>query len=126
VRLDFEQLGIAGAVGLVPLAHKGLLIDLQAGCRCAPPIARSQCRLLFPDYLCPELPDGQKRALQYGAKVPLLYTVVAARNWTAFRKLGVRSLSSPGMYHTGVRLDQAVSIGGYECRSRPPSRSCWA
>src|SRR5260370_31326336 len=33
--------------------------------------------------LCPELPDEQKRALQYGAKVPLVYTVVAAQNLTA-------------------------------------------
>ena len=70
-------------------------------------------------YLCPELPDEQKRALQYGAKVPLVYTVVAARNWTAFQKLGVRSVSSPGMYHTGVHLDQAVSIGGYQCPRSP-------
>jgi spermidine dehydrogenase len=70
-------------------------------------------------YLCPELPDGQKRALQYGAKVPLVYTVVGARNWTAFRNLGVRSVSSPGMYHTGVRLDQPVSIGGYQCPQSP-------
>jgi len=70
-------------------------------------------------YLCPELPDEQKRALQYGAKVPLVYTVVAARNWTAFRKLGVRSVSSPGMYHTGVHLDQPVSIGGYQCSQSP-------
>jgi spermidine dehydrogenase len=70
-------------------------------------------------YLCPELPDEQKRALQYGAKVPLVYTVVAARNWTAFRKLGVRGVSSPGMYHTGVHLDQPVSIGGYQCPQSP-------
>jgi len=70
-------------------------------------------------YLCPELPDGQKRALQYGAKVPLVYSVVAARNWTAFRKLGVRGVSSPGMYHLGVHLDQPVSIGGYQCPKSP-------
>jgi len=65
--------------------------------------------------LCPELPDQQKRALRYGAKVPLVYTVVAARNWTAFRKLGIHGVSSPRMYHTGVHLDQPVSIGAYRC-----------
>jgi spermidine dehydrogenase len=70
-------------------------------------------------YLCPELPDEQKRALQYGAKVPLVYTVVAARNWTAFRKLGLRGVSLPGMYHTGVHLDEPVSIGGYRCPQSP-------
>ncbi|MGA2590211.1 MAG: NAD(P)-binding protein [Bryobacteraceae bacterium] len=70
-------------------------------------------------YLCPELPETQKQALQYGAKVPLVYTVVAARNWTAFHKLGIRSVMSPGMYHTGVRLDEPVNIGKYKCPQSP-------
>jgi spermidine dehydrogenase len=70
-------------------------------------------------YICPELPEPQKQALQYGAKVPLVYTVAAVRNWTAFQKLGVRGVSSPGMYHTGVHLDQPVSIGGYRCPQSP-------
>jgi len=77
------------------------------------------CWNMIVPYLCPELPELQKQALQYGAKVPLVYTVVAARNWTAFRKLGVRSVSSLGMYHTGVHLDQPVSIGGYRCPQSP-------
>jgi spermidine dehydrogenase len=70
-------------------------------------------------YICPELPEPQKQALQYGAKVPLVYTVAGVRNWTAFQKLGVRGVSSPGMYHTGVHLDQPVSIGGYRCPQSP-------
>ena len=70
-------------------------------------------------YLCPELPEPQKQSLQYGAKVPLVYTVVAARNWTAFHKLGIRSVTSPGMYHTGVHLDEPVSIGDYKCPQSP-------
>jgi len=70
-------------------------------------------------YVCPDLPEPQKQALQYGAKVPLVYTVVAARNWMAFKKLGVRGVSAPCMYHTGVHLDQPVSIGGYRCPQSP-------
>ncbi|MFN7999010.1 MAG: NAD(P)-binding protein [Bryobacteraceae bacterium] len=70
-------------------------------------------------YLCPELPAAQKKALHYGAKVPLVYTVVAARNWTAFRKLGVQRIACPGMYHTTVRLDDPVSIGDYRCSQKP-------
>src|SRR5215831_18049130 len=66
-------------------------------------------------YLCPELPNAQKEALKYGAKVPLVYSVVAVKNWKAFEKLGIQRVTCPGMYHTGVGLDQAVSIGDYKC-----------
>jgi spermidine dehydrogenase len=64
-------------------------------------------------FLCPELPDTQKAALEYGVKVPLVYTSVALKNWTAFKKLGINGASSPGMYHTGVRLEVPTVIGGY-------------
>ncbi len=66
-------------------------------------------------YLCDELPQKQKDALSSAAKVPLLYTNVALRNWTAFQKLGVSSVYAPGGYHSEVTLDLPVSIGGYEC-----------
>ena len=70
-------------------------------------------------YICEELPDKQKQALSSAQKVPLLYTNVAIRNWTAFEKLGANSIYSPGMYHTYVNLDLPVSIGGYKCARRP-------
>jgi spermidine dehydrogenase len=73
------------------------------------------CWNMMIPYLCPELPDRQKEALRYGAKVPLVYSVVAVKNWKVFQKLGILRVSSPGMYHTGVGLDQAVSIGDYKC-----------
>jgi len=65
-------------------------------------------------YLCPDLPAEQKEALHYGVKVPLVYSVVGLRNWTAFHKLGVRGVSCPGMYHTSMNLDRGPSIGGYQ------------
>ena len=77
------------------------------------------CWNMMIPYLCPELPNAQKEALRYGAKVPLVYSVVAVRNWKAFDKLGIQRVSSPGMYHTGVGLDQAVSIGDYKCSQTP-------
>jgi spermidine dehydrogenase len=77
------------------------------------------CWNMMIPYLCPELPDTQKEALRYGAKVPLVYSVVAVKNWKAFQKLGIQRVSSPGMYHTGVGLDQAVSIGDYKCSQNP-------
>jgi spermidine dehydrogenase len=73
------------------------------------------CWNMMIPYLCPELPDTQKEALKFGVKVPLVYSVVAVKNWKAFEKLGIQRVSSPGMYHTGVGLDQAVSIGDYKC-----------
>ena len=62
-------------------------------------------------YLVPELPAKQKEALAFGVKGPLVYTSVAIRDWTAFEKLGVSYISSPTMYHSGVGLDEAVSLG---------------
>ena len=53
------------------------------------------------------------------AKVPLLYTNVAIRNWKAFQKLGASSIYAPGCYHSHLNLDLPVSIGGYECSQKP-------
>jgi spermidine dehydrogenase len=69
--------------------------------------------------LCDELPAKQKESLHYGVKVPLVYTVVAIKNWTSFHKLGVRGISCPGMYHSSVNLDQPVNIGDYKCSHSP-------
>ena len=70
-------------------------------------------------YLCQELPGKQKQALYSAAKVPLLYTNVAIRNWEAFEKLGVSSIYAPGCYHTEATLDVPVSIGRYQCSRQP-------
>lgn len=70
-------------------------------------------------YICEQLPDKQKEALSSAAKVPLLYTNVALRNWKAFQKLGTNSIYLPGGYHSYMNLDLPVSIGGYECSRKP-------
>ena len=70
-------------------------------------------------YICEQLPDQQKQALSSAAKVPLLYTNVALRNWKAFQKLGTNAIYAPGGYHSYVNLDLPVSIGGYECSRQP-------
>ena len=70
-------------------------------------------------YICGQLPDQQKQALSSAAKVPLLYTNVALRNWKAFQKLGTNAIYAPGQYHSHMNLDLPVSIGGYECSRRP-------
>ncbi len=77
------------------------------------------CYNMMVPYLCPELPQKQKDALQYGVKVPLLYTHVAIRNWQTFTKLGVQHIVSPGSYHCYTSLDFPVSLGEYKFPSHP-------
>jgi len=70
-------------------------------------------------YICGELPTDQKQALSEAIKVPLLYTNVVVRDWTAWVKLGVSQIYAPGGYHTNVGLDMPVSVGGYTCSHAP-------
>jgi spermidine dehydrogenase len=70
-------------------------------------------------HLCPELPQAQQDALRYGVKVPLVYTNVALRRWTSFRKLGVRSIEAPGSFHNRVALDAPVRLGTYASARSP-------
>jgi spermidine dehydrogenase len=78
------------------------------------------CWNMMIPYICPDLPNEQREALRYGVKVPLVYTSVSLRNWTAFRKLGINGATTPGMYHTGVRLEMPTVIGGYDPTPRSP------
>jgi spermidine dehydrogenase len=70
-------------------------------------------------YLCPDLPARQRAALAYAVKVPLVYTNVLIRRWTAFQQLGVHAIVSPGLWHTSVRLDTPVSLGLYPSPRSP-------
>jgi spermidine dehydrogenase len=70
-------------------------------------------------YLCPELPEAQKSALHDLVKGPLVYTTVALRNWQAFHRLGISAMRAPGGYHTYLRLNPAVDIGGYTAERLP-------
>lgn len=70
-------------------------------------------------YLCPELPEAQKKALKYCVKAPFLYTRVAIRNWEPFAKLGIHQMMAPGGYYSYVGLDFPVSIGEYKFPSEP-------
>ena len=69
--------------------------------------------------VCPELPAAQKAALAFAIKVPLVYTNVFIRKWTAFEKLGVQRVSTPGLWHTSLNLDFPVSLGAYKHQTNP-------
>jgi spermidine dehydrogenase len=77
------------------------------------------CYSAMVPYLCPELPDAQKKALHYCVKAPFLYTHVAIRNWEPFQKLGIHQIMAPGGYHSFIALDFPVSIGEYKFPSMP-------
>ncbi len=70
-------------------------------------------------YLCPRLPEAQKKALHYCVKAPFIYTHVAIRNWEAFQKLGIHQIMAPGGYHSFIALDFPVSMGEYKFPSKP-------
>src|SRR6266404_3132814 len=83
------------------------------------PHAVLACWNMVVPYICSELPEKQKQALHSAAKVPLLYTNVALRNWQAFQKLGANAVYAPGSYHSSFNLDLPVSIGDYHCSTSP-------
>lgn len=70
-------------------------------------------------HICPELPSDQKEAIDYATKVPLVYISIAVRNWTAWEKLGIRSVTcaQPSLMHS-FGMDFPVSMGGYDYTSR--------
>ncbi len=69
--------------------------------------------------LIPEIPEKQKEALAYPVKVPMMYTNVLLRQWTAFQKLGVSNISSPCMYYQDLELDPGTMAGGYSGVTKP-------
>ena len=74
-------------------------------------------------YICPEMPDKQKEGLAYNVKVPLVYTNVLLRNWSAFEKAKVHTIQFPGCFHYSVELDFPVSMGAYQF-TRKSDESC--
>ena len=71
-------------------------------------------------YMMPQLPEEQRHALLRNVKAPLVYTKVLVRNWKAFANLGVHEITAPMSFHSRVKLDYPVSMGGYR-HPRDPS-----
>ena len=72
-------------------------------------------------YLCPELPEAQKKGLAYGVKVPLTYTKVLVPNWKAFAELKTNFVYYTKDFFKQVELDYPVSLGKYH-RSQTPDQ----
>ena len=65
-------------------------------------------------HLCPELPESQKEALQYGVKVPFVYVNVLLDNGRAFSKLGLTRTTCPGDPFQMMGTAPTTSTGGFE------------
>jgi spermidine dehydrogenase len=70
-------------------------------------------------YLMPQLPVPQRAALARNVRTPLVYTNVLVRDWQPWVALGVQSISAPMSFHTNVKLDFPVSLGGYRSAREP-------
>ena len=133
-KTDYSKLDVAGAPVRIRLnqvvvrarnAAKGVEVAYTAAAG-GKPVMRVRAKdcvlaswnMMIP-YLVPELPAAQKAALHKLIKTPLVYTSVAITNWQAFQKLGIRSVSAPGGYHTSFSLNNPVDIGGYRAARDP-------
>ena len=62
-------------------------------------------------YVCPELPAAQKEALHLAVRATQMITNVAIRNWKAFEKMGVSSVSCPGAKYPGYSSAALIAAG---------------
>src|SRR3954468_8251364 len=98
---------------VVTYSRGGKLADVRAKA------AVMACWNMFIPFLAPELPATQKEALSYAVKGPLVYTSVGVKNWNAWQKLGISNVNAPTMFHTGVALTEAVSLGDLQHAPNP-------
>jgi spermidine dehydrogenase len=82
------------------------------------------CFNMIIPYIMPELPEQQRDALLQNVKTPLVYSNVVIRNWQPFVKLKVHDITAPMSFHTRVKLDFPVSLGGYDCPRDPAGPVC--
>ena len=68
-------------------------------------------------HLCPELPEAQKKHLEYGVKIPLVMTNVLLRSSAAVEASGPAQYQCPGSFYSAVTKAPPVSLGGYQVSS---------
>jgi spermidine dehydrogenase len=75
-------------------------------------------------HIMPELPAPQREALSRNVKTPLVYSNVLVRDWRPWVQLGVHDISGPMSFHSRVKLDFPVSLGGYRHPRDPSETIC--
>lgn len=71
------------------------------------------CYNMMVPYVLQGLGQDQSAALRRNVKGPLTYTNVLLRNWEAWDRLKVHSITNPSGFFSLVKLDYPVSMGGY-------------
>src|SRR5215470_17071972 len=82
------------------------------------------CFHMMIPFIMPDLPAPQRAALAHNVKTPLVYTNVLVRNWQPWVALGVHDISAPMSFHSRVKLDFPVSLGGYHHARDPRKPIC--
>ncbi len=70
-------------------------------------------------YVLDGLPPDQATSLASNVKAPLIYTNVALRQWRPWVALGVHEIFGVNTFHSRVKLDYPVAMGGYRCALEP-------
>ena len=70
-------------------------------------------------YIMPSLQQDQAGVLRRNVKGPLTYTNVLLKNWQAWDKLKVHTITSPSGFFSLVKLDYPVSMGQYRFSTDP-------
>jgi spermidine dehydrogenase len=120
IRLDSTCLNVRSAGNSVQL---GYLRDGKPYRVAAEHVVLACFHMMIP-HLMPELPEAQRDALAHNMKTPLVYTNVVIRNWQPFVRLKVNDISAPMSFHTRVKLDFPVDLGGYAHPRDPAGPVC--
>ena len=120
IRLDSTCLDVrnAGERVLVGYVRKGVSHRVEAK------HAVLACFHMVIPYIMPELAAPQREALARNVKTPLVYTNVLVRDWHPWVRLGVHDISAPMSFHSRVKLDFPVSLGGYRHPRNPSEPIC--
>ena len=70
-------------------------------------------------FVCPEMGQDQRQALEYPEKVPLSLITVALDNWRAIKASGMASYYAPTGVLTNMGMDFPVSMGDYRFAEGP-------
>ena len=70
-------------------------------------------------FLCPEVGEAQRVALEYPEKTPLAIVNIALDNWRALGASGMHSFYAPHGVLCNLGMDFPVSIGGYRFTEDP-------
>jgi spermidine dehydrogenase len=120
IRLDSTCLDVrnAGERVLVGYVRKGVAHRVEAK------HAVLACFHMTIPYIMPEGVAPQREALARNVKTPLVYTNVLVRDWHPWVRLGVHDISAPMSFHSRVKLDFPVSLGGYRHPRDPSEPIC--